>query len=900
MNIRIKRSAWLLRAAIAGSVFGVQGVGALAQEGGQSADARGLEEIIVTAQRREENIQSVPVAITAFDNNSLREQNIASASDLNGKVPSVTVSSNGTMRNAEVVVIRGQGQTYLSPVGVVNYFAEVPLIQGGIVANQGGPGTFFDLESLQILRGPQGTLFGRNTTGGAVLLGPKKPGDEFGGYVQAQAGNYDNREYEGAIDLPLIEDTLMVRLSYKDVERDGYTEDQGPGPYGFSDVCQPMPDLLCGAFSPPGTRSAGYRGKDYDNQDYWHGRIGVLWRPTDRLESHLVAYRSESDDNGTGFIFDGAGPGPNLANLTGNMAYDPMNVVIGNASGNFAMMFDPTITQQILARQNDLGKRETAMNVDQFTEIETEAYIHTLSFEINDDFTLRNIASYQTMKMNFNWDLDGSILPMLSQQSPVNDDPRNPFAKLGEKGAISDSSQLTEELQLQGSLLDDRLEFVTGFYYSDVEPEGYQATGSFNAATLSAGGGYELDITSKAFYVQGTLQLGLLSDALDAFRLTAGVRRTQDKTEGARFMPGFYSDRIYYGPGMNDYDVPAREQTLNSDEPTWTVGLDYEMSDDVLLYGKVTRGYKAGAFNYAAPRQLTSEPEFVTNYELGAKTDFTLAEMPTRLNVNLFYLDYEDMQRAAADNYGIGGFQPEEYDRNGDGDTKDVVCVGPNGENFAGSTSCLDQGAITFNAESANITGFELEAAIQPTENLNVSASYSYMDAEYDDFDLVQYPDPLRAGTQVTDCNGAVTVPGIGQAPVTLDLSCIPFQLVPEQIAALNVRYELPLAEGLGDVVVLGSVNYRDEQYSSATTHPADDPLAMVESYHVYNLSAEWNGIMGSSFDARAFVNNVTDEEYRSYAYIGLQGASGFVNSIYGEPRMYGFSLRYRFGARGE
>ena len=609
---------------------------------------------------------------------------------------------------------------------------------------------------------------------------------------------------------------------------------------------------------------------------------------------------SESKDNGTGFIFDGAGPGYNLANLTGNMAYDPMAVVIGNATGNLDMMFDPTVTQGVLAAQNGLGERRTAMNVDQYTNIEADAFIDTLSIELGENLTFRNIASYQTMKVAFNWDLDGSILPMLSQQNPVNDDPRNPFADVGEKGNISDSSQVTEEAQIQGTLFDEQLDFVTGIYYSKMEPEGYQATGSFNAATWSPGGGYELEVTSKAFYAQGTLQLGLLSDALEQFRFTAGVRRTQDKTEGARFMPSYFSDRVYYGPGANDYDVPARTEELNSDEPTWTLGLDYQMSDSVLLYGKVTRGYKAGSFNYAAPRQLTYEPEFVTNYELGAKTEFMLGEMPTRVNLNLFHLDYEDMQRAAADNFGIGSFQQEEYDRNGDGDTRDLVCVGPNGENYSASTSCLDQGAITFNADSAHIDGIEIEVAIEPIENLNISASYSYMDAQYEDFELTQYPDPLRGGTTITDCTGPVTVPAVGQAPVVLDLSCIPFQNAPDKIASLNARYTLPLGDGIGELTLLGSVNYRGDQYNSATTTPQDDPGAWIDAYHVYNLSAEWNGIMGSNVDARAFVDNVTDETYKTYSYVGLQQSSGFVNSIYGEPRMYGFSLRYRFGAQGD
>ncbi|MBK9667592.1 MAG: hypothetical protein IPO61_17955 [Gammaproteobacteria bacterium] len=130
---------------------------------------------------------------------------------------------------------------------MVNYFAEVPLIQGTSVPTRAAPELSSTFESMQILRGPQGTLFGRNTTGGAVLLGPKKPSDAFEGYVQAQGDNYDDQEFEGAVSIPLIEDTLLVRLSpYKDAA-DGFTEDVGPAPFGYNDVCQPMTSPLCGA-----------------------------------------------------------------------------------------------------------------------------------------------------------------------------------------------------------------------------------------------------------------------------------------------------------------------------------------------------------------------------------------------------------------------------------------------------------------------------------------------------------------------------------------------------------------------------------------------------------------------------------------------------------------------------
>ncbi|HBM84607.1 MAG TPA: hypothetical protein DD459_13140 [Halieaceae bacterium] len=852
-----------------------------------SQDNARLEEIIVTAQRREESIQDVPIAISAISAESLRQQGISSAFDLLGKVPSLTVTSAGNPRNAEVVTIRGQGATYLAPVGVVNYFAEVPLIQSGIIANQGAPGTFFDVGSLEVLRGPQGTLFGRNTTGGALLLDPQKPSEELHGYLQVQGGNYNNREFEGVFNLPVIDDTLMLRLSYKSVERDGFTKDVGPEGFGFSDVCAPTPQPLCGAFAPD-ARSPGFAGKDYDNKDWSHLRLGVLWRPTETIDNYFMALRSESKDNGTGFIFSGAGPGANVANLAGNFAYGVNNLFTGN-------VFDPTITQSVVERARELGPRKTAMNHDQFTNIDHDAYINTLSIQLSDDLQLKNIVSYQEMQLNYDWDLDGSLLPMLGQLPPFIGDNEldNVFGEPGDRGVISDNSQTTFELQLQGMALDDNLDWVVGTYYSSVEPEGLQGTASFNAASFNSGLFFEQEITALAFYSQGSLNLAALNPDWDQWRLTLGVRHTDDETEGRRLSNNYYSDRVYSSP--NEFERQVRSANQNSKEWTWTVGLDYQYNADTLFYGKVTRGYKAGGFNYAAPRTLTYEPEFVTSYELGVKADFAVAGMPARTNVNVYTMDYDDIQRAAADNFPIGGFLPDTNDFNGNGDTSEFVCTGPNGENFAASATCLDQGAITFNAEAARISGIEIESTIAPVENLEISLSYSYIDAEYQDYDLTIYADPLRGGTTLYPCSGPTTWPGLGQPSVSLDYSCIPFQNTPEHIAALNVRYYLPLGN-LGELVFFGSINHQGKTYSSATTSEREDPTAWVDSYEVVNLSLEWNGILGSSLDARAFVTNATDETYSVNEYVGFSQSSGFTNTVYGEPRMYGMSLRYRFG----
>ncbi len=848
----------------------------------QAVPSEGISDIIVTANRRAEGIQKVATAVTAINAEKLREQNIGTVSDLLGRVPSLNVAANGTQRDAETITIRGQGQTYLAPTGVVNYFSEVPLIQGSIIGSQGGPGTLFDLESLQVLRGPQGTLFGRNTTGGALLLGPKKPTETFEGWVSAQLGNYDDREFEAVVNVPIISDVLAIRAGYKRVDRDGYTKDVGTGdatvslPFqtpSFGPVVRQNAGQVLAGNRPntgnlglPGTGdlSSDFRGRDYDDRHYWTARLGILLRPVDGIENYLVGYYSKGHNNGTGQVLTSiAANHPTLINLVAN-AYGN-SFAPGSAAAFDAT--DPRIAAAVLARQEGLGPRHVSLNADQFYRIKTWSVVDTFSAEITDALVFRNIFGYQRLKQNYAWDLDGSYLPVLSQVpgfvTPATAI-RFPALTAGARASVTDVSLITEEPQLLGTFLGGGLTFVVGGYYSKQKPEGLQATGSYNGAAYG-GGFFSITTKSKAAYAQGSINLGTMAPALDGLKVTGGIRRTIDKYSGTRISPNYVL-------------LPLASADDRFRATTWTVGLDYQL-DRALIFGKVTRGYKAGGFNYAGVRTggLTFDPEYVTSYELGAKTDFRVGDVPIRFNVAGYQLNYRNIQRANGDNVA-----------NGCPDSTNPLC----------NTTGLDQGAQTYNIGKARVRGIELETTARLLPGFELSGSYSYTKAKYLNYFLNFPPDPLtgpQIGVKQT-CNGPVTIPRGVTAPETLaDLTCSPFPFTPKNQYSVNARYAIELADA-GTVIISGSYSHADRTWTAPASLPSGEPGGYIDAYDVFNASVDWNSMFGTSIDARAFVTNLTNQTYRISNSNGMDASLGYSTSIYSEPRMYGLQIRYRFG----
>ena len=777
-----------------------------------------IDEIIVTARRSAENLQDVPVAIATMSADDLQREKINSPQDLQGRVPSLVVNSNSQMRNTETPSIRGQGATFGSGPGVVIYLGEVPLASDPVANYQGGPGKFFDLSNVQILKGSQGTLFGRNTTGGALLLEPQKPKDGFSGSLNAGlmslAGGdgLGGHSYEAAINIPLVEDSLLARFGAQFYERDGFTRDV-------------------------------VTNKDYDNKHYWAGRMGLLWRPAEGVENYLLGHYADSHDNGTAIVIEQINrEGLNQA-IPGAIGLGDLTRIIpgvdlaqvANAGCLVLNFFGPSTNcgQDIVDEQAARGNRRVQLSADPNDILKTGAIVDKLSVEMTDRLTLVNIASYSSLEHSFRWDLDGS-------RAAINEF-LNPDDLLQ-----ADVRTFTEELQLQGTALDDdALKYVVGGYYEDTDAAGRIVAKSLLFVDVDQR--YDQSKKSFAPFAQGTYDFGNLADSLAGLKLTLGARHTKDKTTGTASIRQVAVGLIPLVNNTFDAEVERSEWT-------WTAGLDYKF-DDNLLYGKVSRGYKTGGIAPISvnPARYTYEPEFVLNYEIGQKSDFEVLDLPVRLNSAIYYTDYTDLQKAGIDAY-----------------------VPPNSVN-----PVPQLGQSIFNVGSAWIAGLELDLTVQPWEGGALIATYGYTRAEYEDFKL-----DYTGATPQLDCTGNEV-----QAGGVVDFTCSPFQSTPEHQFSLSARSMLPMNQVWGFLEASATYTWTARQYS-ASPPPNAEPRAWLPSFGLLNASLNWMAVFGSGLSVQVFGTNLLNKEWR-ISNSNQWNLTYFQSSIYSEPRIVGLNLSY-------
>lgn len=794
IHLNQRSAAATLSAAILAAMGPAPG---FAQENSGQPRAQTLEEIVVTARRREESLQSVPITIAAFDQQGLKEKGINSTQDLQFAVPGVFLTGSGSRSNT-LYSIRGQSKPTVgqgSP-GVVTYFADVPLPVNASSVPQ------FDIQSIQVLKGPQGTLFGRNTTGGAILTYPNKPNYDFGGYVEGGVGRYDYRSVEGAVNIPLIDDRLAVRLAAQKQDRDGYTRNIGPG-------------------------------GDLDDMGSESLRASILFEPTDRI-SNLTVLDYHENDSATsaavmvfGMPFELAGP------------------------GNFPVLrFD-----QLAAGQKARGPRRVDINRPATAEEFTQKGITNRTDIDFDRIQITNIIGYRTSDVFVQSQIDGmgdvpwEIAPGVIVPMPMN---------VLEGHQRQELKQFTEEFHLKGQALDDKLDWLLGAFYLKSEPDGVMASATgFFAPTTQI---YQfVEDKSKALFANITYDLGSFIDGL-SFNL--GLRKTWDESNvcagsGEDPLPGAIGPTkagiTNCSPATlaNFSDVSAK-----SNATTWTVGFDWQINDDIFGYLTSRKGYRAGGLNAPqfagglAPYQAF-DPEETVDVELGLRTSWTVKDMDGRFNIALFRSEAKDVQV------------------NGAGLTTALAvpnCDPLNGPVFIDGdcdpANDPAQGQINVNVGDTRIQGAEMELVFMPTADLTLSATATYQDTKTSKYNVP----PVLSGFFPADE--------------------IPFFYTPQKTATLGVRYQLPVDQALGDLVLNANYYYSDKvdmiQYQAA-------------SYKISNMRADWLGILGSSIDLGFFVNNLLDEEAVVAPGV-LSSTAPFGTAIYNPPRLWGMDVRYRFG----
>jgi iron complex outermembrane recepter protein len=681
---------------------------AFAQEA--AADEQGgLTEIVVTAQKREQNLQDVPAAISAFSADDLNQRGVTETSDLMGTLPNLQVTSaygdtqpNFSLRG--ISVANEFSASTASPVGV--YVDEVYQSFRAAHGQQ-----LYDLERVEVLRGPQGTLYGRNTTGGAISFFTRRP-DLRGtsGYVTLGYSNYNTIKAEGAFELTLAEDMMGLRAAFTRSKGDGYT------------------------FNPT-------LNKDFATTDNYAGRLSFRIKPNDRIDINMKGYFAKNDPRQD--IPYGIGYLNGRTNAGGYSRFAPRPELGGRTLRQNEIQADT-------AGEYYTASRGASLNI---------------SAELSDKVTLTSITGFDKGDYRLSpFDCDGSPIDICairynSQSENFNQDLRLTFDSdrlklIGGlyygKDTIDTQNQpdffgflrpLLTSFSVPGGFnnipigVGNSLRTVPAFAVNPaltptslgfcapivINPGGFfdarsLAAFQYDVATTNSAGGtaaqaacsaagaapfgpiladqeFTISRPSKAIYGEGAFNV------TDALTVTLGLRYTWDKVKysNARSLlydlagTGVIASLVPYSFPYNPA-LPRVNQSRKTGELTGRIVVDYKFTDDILGYASYSRGYRSGTFNGLAYQDTSQvyflDPEKVNAYEAGLKTRF--ADNRLQLNVSGFYYDYSNQQIAQ----------------------------------IIGATSFL-------RAANGRVYGMEAELAAQVADPLRIDASFGYLNTKY-------------------------------------------------------------------------------------------------------------------------------------------------------------------------
>ena len=575
------------------SVVGLTGIAAAQTAAQVSATSGGtLGEVIVTARKFEENLQDTPIAVTAFTGTELEERQIFKTDRLDEVVPNLQFANNAPLagnNSSSQVFIRGIGQT--DPTSTVDPGVGLYIDDVYMGSSVGANMELRDISSVQVLRGPQGTLFGRNTIGGAIVMTTKDPGDEFGGTVRLGGGSDSLIDAFGAVDVP-FSDTFKSRFTAGLRKQDGYV-----------------------------TRTDG---EDLGDTNTYTVTAKLIWRPSEAFEGKFLADYTNSDENGSPLVFAAYTETASFGRVASLDAGCPgLSDGLVPPPGLPDQPAVPMIADDRCA--NDLQDRGPYHNngtAPLTSQLENWGGSLNLTFNFNEAVALKSISSYRGISWEGNRDADNTPLPILHTFYDV------------------DGWQWSQELQFlyEGG----PLKGVFGAYYFEQASDDI-VTITLNPPVPPPGANLDSDNNkveneSWAVFTQWTYRF------FDKLGVTLGGRYTEDKK-------GSYPDQFdYSAPNVKQVPVQWYRDTFSKFTPSGSV--DFRFSGQAMIYASYSEGFKGGGWNShfnqppPPPAFLAQvqefQPEEAQTFEIGFKLD--LAGNTFRLNGAIFSTDYDDLQ----------------------------------------------------------------------------------------------------------------------------------------------------------------------------------------------------------------------------------------------------------------
>jgi len=766
-----------------------------------------LQEVVVTARRQSEDLEKVPVAVDALSTSALAEQHVTTEQELQAAVPGLLVVPSSST-NQFAFSIRGQAldpYSFTSPT-VLAYFDE--LQTGGTSST-----TFFDLQSVQVLNGPQGTLFGRNATGGAVLYTTTQPGKEFDGYLDYTAGDFNEQKLEGAVTLPLAE-WASVRLAAEDEHRDGYE-----------------PNLYL-------TFDEG----SIDNRNF---RGTLLLTPLDALQNTTtVQYGRQLGDSGAlKIVSANVNCPPSPICLAAELF--PPGVPTGGAYPTKLASYNGLLN--FIAMQSKQPFWDIWNHTDDAHDAQLKEAVNKTTYVVNDALSIRNIVGYNKVVSRDLLDTDGSPFQILTAGLDGSDT----------EGTRYSTEQYSEELQLVGTAFAKRLNYLVGGYYLR-DNEGLNDPANLGCGSIAfpvtpqnpfgcavPGGfryNFENDEESRALFGQATYEF------IDNLRVTAGYRETWEDITLRYLDDGSVPEDLHQLEGV---PLPP---ILSEREPSWTLGLDYQVTPETMVYIAQRGGFRVGGFNGSSIVETSTgakfdsfKPEIARDLELGIKYAGRLGQFPVRINADVYEERVRDAQRVV---YAAG------------------------------------IASYTVNADKTQVDGLELNALLDLTSWLQAGLDYAYTDA--------RYTDGSTHFTQLNTLTGAIE---------NLSIILGPYADAPRSTGSLYLRVAHDLPNSLGQLVVRQDIYSQSYFYYSNLAASVNvppngigplDPNTKIGGYTLLNARVEWNNIAGSGFHAAAYVRNMLNKQYEVGGF-GLGAVVGVDSVILGTPRMAAVEVGLRF-----